>query len=77
MLATGTLDETALHAVFRHMPEGTWELVCHPAYMDDELRATRTRLRESRAVELSALQLLPGILTERHILPIHFGGLIQ
>jgi hopanoid biosynthesis associated protein HpnK len=74
VLATGTLDETALRSILNSMPEGTWELVCHPAYLDDELRATHTRLQESRAVELSALQSLPGIL-DRNVHRIHFGQL--
>ncbi len=77
VLATGTLNTTVLRSLLERLPDGTWELVCHPAYMDAELRATRTRLQESRHVELSALQALPGILA-RHdgdVLPIHFGQL--
>jgi predicted glycoside hydrolase/deacetylase ChbG (UPF0249 family) len=38
------------------MPEGTWELVCHPGYNDRELAMVRTKLRESREVEMAALQ---------------------
>ncbi len=30
------------------LPDGTWELVCHPGYNDDNLRAAGTRLLESR-----------------------------
>jgi predicted glycoside hydrolase/deacetylase ChbG (UPF0249 family) len=37
------------------MPEGTWEFVCHPGYYDADLRAARTRLRESREKELRVL----------------------
>lgn len=74
VLATGTLDEVALRAILNRMPEGTWELVCHPAYMDDELRAAHTRLQESRTVELSALRPLPEILA-RDVKQIHFGQL--
>jgi len=37
------------------LPEGTWELVCHPGYCDRELRSVRTRLRESREQELRVL----------------------
>ncbi len=77
VLATGTLDETTLRSLLNRMPEGTWELVCHPAYFDDELRTTRTRLQQSRQVELSALQSVPGILTEveGRVTQIHFGQL--
>jgi predicted glycoside hydrolase/deacetylase ChbG (UPF0249 family) len=37
------------------IPEGTWEFVCHPGYNDDDLKAAKTRLRESRATELRLL----------------------
>ena len=60
--ATGTLNATTLRALLARLPEGTFELVCHPAYMDDELRMTRTRLQQSRHVELTALEALPSIL---------------
>ena len=60
--ATGTLNEITLRALLDHLPEGTFELVCHPAYMDDDLMAARTRLQQSRQVELAALQALPSIL---------------
>jgi predicted glycoside hydrolase/deacetylase ChbG (UPF0249 family) len=62
VLATGSLDAAGLRAILGRMPEGTWELVCHPAVMDEELRGVRTRLMESRVVELNALLGLPGIL---------------
>ncbi len=77
--ATGTLEETTIQALLDRMPEGTWELVCHPAYMDDELLATRTRLQQSRQIELSALQKLPAMLTGpgAMIQTIHFGQLIH
>ena len=60
--ATGTLNEATLRALAQDLPEGTFELVCHPAYMDEELTATRTRLQESRQIELDTLQGLPSIL---------------
>ena len=33
------------------LPEGTWELVCHPGYNDADLRAVHTRLLDSREEE--------------------------
>ncbi|MGB8480288.1 MAG: ChbG/HpnK family deacetylase [Acidobacteriaceae bacterium] len=60
--ATGTLNEITLRALLDRLPDGTYELVCHPAYVDDELMATRTRLQQSRQVELATLQALPSIL---------------
>ena len=44
-----------LRAMLRHLPDGLWELVCHPGYNDSELAAVRTKLRESREVEMRAL----------------------
>lgn len=40
--ATGCLDESLLQSLLRRLPEGTWELVCHPAYQDDRLRTLST-----------------------------------
>jgi chitin disaccharide deacetylase len=74
VLATGTLNEQSLRSILTRMSDGTWELVCHPAYMDDELRGARTRLQESRAVELDALENLPRLLTG-NVHRIGFGQL--
>jgi predicted glycoside hydrolase/deacetylase ChbG (UPF0249 family) len=60
--ATGTLDSVTLERLLRTMPEGTWELVCHPGYADSELQGVKTRLRESRDIEASALRELPNML---------------
>jgi hopanoid biosynthesis associated protein HpnK len=56
---TGSLDETLFRAIAGSIPDGTWEFVCHPGYNDADLRAARTRLRESREMELRVLT-LPG-----------------
>jgi hopanoid biosynthesis associated protein HpnK len=53
--ATGKLDQKMLVAILRGLPEGTWELVCHPGYSDADLRSAGTRLTASRELELSAL----------------------
>ena len=53
--ATGALDSGLVRSIVDSLPEGTWELVCHPGYNDTELRSVRTRLRESREVELRLL----------------------
>ncbi len=55
IVVTGSLDEKIFRAVAEIIPEGTWEFVCHPGYNDDELKASRTRLRESRETELRVL----------------------
>lgn len=56
---TGTVDETLFRAIAESVPDGTWEFVCHPGYNDADLQAARTRLRESREMELRVLT-LPG-----------------
>ena len=64
VLATGRLDERAIAALFDRPVKGTWELVTHPGYNDAALAEVKTRLRESREVELRALERLrsqPGI----------------
>ncbi len=52
---TGTLNETLFTAIATRVPEGTWEFVCHPGYNDSDLESAKTRLRESREVELHVL----------------------
>ncbi len=75
--ATGTLNARSLQSLLDCLPDGTFELICHPAYLDDELMATRTRLRQSRQVELAALQALPSVLGGLGfpVQLIDFGGL--
>ena len=53
--ATGLLNQEKLLRILKALPEGTWELVCHPGYSDAELRSAGTRLTQSREVELAAL----------------------
>jgi predicted glycoside hydrolase/deacetylase ChbG (UPF0249 family) len=77
VLATGTLDAETLRRLLAAMPEGTWELVCHPGYRDAALDEARTRLRESRSTEHAAiLEVIPSY---RRAHPetdlIHFGQL--
>jgi hopanoid biosynthesis associated protein HpnK len=71
--ATGALDGQLLTRIIERLPEGTWELVCHPGYNDAQLQAARTRLRESRAQELQLLT-APATL---ELLTRHSIGLIS
>jgi chitin disaccharide deacetylase len=57
IVVTGALDETLFYAIARSIPEGTWEFVCHPGYNDADLQAGKTRLRQSREIELRVLTL--------------------
>jgi predicted glycoside hydrolase/deacetylase ChbG (UPF0249 family) len=59
VMETGFLDADLFAAIVRaiaeNLPEGTWELVCHPGYDDADLASARTRLRASRQKELAVL----------------------
>jgi predicted glycoside hydrolase/deacetylase ChbG (UPF0249 family) len=55
IVATGAMDHYLFGNIIDSLPEGTWELVCHPGYNDADLANIRTRLRESRAQELRVL----------------------
>lgn len=52
---TGLLNRTLLSRLLAAMPEGTWELVTHPGYNDDDLAQASTELKQSRATELELL----------------------
>lgn len=51
-------DETATRAellrIIREVPDGTFEIMCHPGYVDDALRAA-TSYADERAAELEVL----------------------
>ena len=55
VIATGSLDLKLFAKIVDNIPEGTWELVCHPGYNDADLDGIRTRLRQSRVQELGLL----------------------
>jgi predicted glycoside hydrolase/deacetylase ChbG (UPF0249 family) len=52
---TGKCDASDVAALIRSLPAGSTEFMCHPGICTDELRAARTRLKESREQELRAL----------------------
>ncbi|MBZ5656422.1 MAG: ChbG/HpnK family deacetylase [Acidobacteriia bacterium] len=51
VVETGLFNPSLLRRALANLPEGTWELVCHPGYDDADLRAAHTRLLESRDQE--------------------------
>ena len=55
VIETGSVESSGYSSLLRStlasLPEGTWELVCHPGYNDADLRAARTRLLDSREEE--------------------------
>ena len=52
---TGRYRAAELSSLIRALPEGITEFMTHPGHCTDELRASQTRLKESRATELEAL----------------------
>jgi predicted glycoside hydrolase/deacetylase ChbG (UPF0249 family) len=52
---TGHYDAVDLARLIRGLPDGSTEFMCHPGICGDELRGSRTRLKESREQELRAL----------------------
>jgi predicted glycoside hydrolase/deacetylase ChbG (UPF0249 family) len=75
---TGYLDEAKLLRLIEELPPGTTELMCHPGFCRDELRASPTRLKESREIELRALTSAQVIakLKERRILLATYDVLV-
>jgi len=58
---TGELTKLGVARLLEALPEGTTELMCHPGYVDEDLRHSATRLQGSRERELE-------ILTDKDIL---------
>jgi len=52
---TGSLSEATMAEALNKLEEGVTEFMCHPGYLGDELKKSRTRLKESRLIELKAL----------------------
>jgi predicted glycoside hydrolase/deacetylase ChbG (UPF0249 family) len=77
VLATGTFDSAYVLRLLHRMPAGTWELVCHPGYVDTALSHAGTRLIETRKTErlalLDALEKPPVDLPRIDL--IHYGEL--
>ena len=55
VIETGSFDRSLLRQALADLPEGTWELVCHPGHDDAALRASHTRLQASRDQERQLL----------------------
>ena len=50
---TGELSKEGVLRLLENLPEGTTELLCHPGYVDAELRTSATRLQASREKEVA------------------------
>ena len=55
VIETGAFSLERVREALQDLPEGTWELVCHPGYNDDDLQRANTRLLESREKERQIL----------------------
>jgi predicted glycoside hydrolase/deacetylase ChbG (UPF0249 family) len=78
VIVTGSLSfEERLAEILARLPQGTWELVCHPGFTDAELDSVKTRLRASREVEVAALKKLisPSLLAASGIVLSDFEDL--
>lgn len=79
VLATGTLNAQEVLRLLTNMPDGTWELVCHPGYVDSTLEHANTRLVKTRETERAALLQawsdLPTAMRPFHL--IHYGELTR
>jgi len=87
VIETGTRDHpdgnrgysSLLRETLTNLPEGTWELVCHPGYNDADLRSAGTRLLDSREEERRSL-ISPGLrqfLEEQKIRVIGYGEFVE
>jgi len=76
VIETGSFEDSWLRRVLENLPDGTWELVCHPGYVDAELATIHTRLRESRDQERRLLlsQELKEFLVQQKIGVISYGA---
>ncbi len=52
---TGALTEGSFQSALERLGEGVTEFMCHPGLLGAELLKANTRLKESRAIELTAL----------------------
>ena len=79
--ATGTLDAATLRVMMQALSvqprDSTWELCCHPGYVDDALGAQSTVLLASREADYAAmLEVLPAFMGIPGGLElIHYGSL--
>jgi predicted glycoside hydrolase/deacetylase ChbG (UPF0249 family) len=71
---TGTLGEANLIATLERLPAGLTELMCHPGKLGPQLQAAKTRLKESRAIELAALTApaVRGVIARRGIALVNY-----
>lgn len=74
---TGRLEADELAGMIHQLPEGISELMCHPGYLRDALRAAPTRLRESRERELQTLisPLVADAVRDAHVRLVNYASI--
>ena len=79
IVLTGSLQPDMLAEVVRGIPEGISELMCHPGYVDEDLRREDPRLKLKREAELRALtdRRVLSALQECRVELINYNFLIQ
>lgn len=79
VIETGLMDGILLRQALTSLPDGTWELVCHPGYADADLRVMNTRLIESRDRERQLLTSpdLKNFLEKQKIGLINYRDLVE
>jgi chitin disaccharide deacetylase len=79
VIETGSVGISLLRQTLANLPEGTWELVCHPGYNDADLRAAHTRLLDAREEERRLLtsEELRQFLDEQKIQVISYREFVE
>lgn len=75
---TGELTREGVEELLRNLPDGTTELMCHPGFMDEGLKKSRTRLQESRETEVAILTdaRVRGLVASQGIRLTDYGSLV-
>jgi hopanoid biosynthesis associated protein HpnK len=76
---TGVMTQEGVERLLETLPDGTTEFMCHPGYLDDDLRQSPTRLQESRERELEILTHpeIRKLVATKGIRLINYGFLAQ
>lgn len=76
---TGVMTREGVERLLEALPEGTTEFMCHPGYLDEELRNSPTRLQASRQMELEMLTdtAIRKLVATKGIRLINYGFLAQ
>jgi hopanoid biosynthesis associated protein HpnK len=76
---TGFLDLDTFVEILQDLTDGTNELMCHPGYVDDDLKRTPTRLHEQRERELTLLtgSELRGLISKFGITLVSYRDLLE